>query len=81
MINKSLRAHLGRQSKPHYLSTPRQHDVYLTLLNGVSNKLILECLEMAPATVKKHLEDVYNERDMQSRAEIVMPANDVGVRD
>lgn len=81
VMNKNLRTHTGRQSKPHYLLTPRQHDVYLELLKGMPNKLIADCLEMAPATVKKHLESIYKELNVHSRAEAVLRANDVGVRD
>jgi DNA-binding NarL/FixJ family response regulator len=80
LINRSQMTSTGRQSKPHYLLTPRQHDVYLELLKGMPNKLIADGLDMAPATVKKHLESIYKELEVHSRAEAVLRANDIGVR-
>ena len=79
--NKSLVPQSGNRNNPRYLLTSRQHDVYLGLLKGLPNKLIAEQLDMAPATVKKHLENVYKELDVHSRAEAVLRANEVAVRD
>lgn len=66
---------------PRYHLTRRQHDVYLSLLKGLPNKIIATQLEMAPATVKKHLESVYKELGVHSRAEAVLRAHEVAVRD
>jgi len=81
VIHDDHSSYLQNQSTPVYLLTRRQHDVYLDLLKGMPNKLIADHLDMAPGTVKKHLEAIYKVLDVHSRAEAVLRAHEVGVRD
>lgn len=80
VISDAKTSRRKQDSKPRYYLTPRQHAVYLELLKGMPNKLIAIHLDMAPGTVKKHLESIYKVLEVHSRAEAVLRANEVGVR-
>ena len=57
--------------------TPRQAEIVAQLGRGLSNKAIARALGIAPATVKKHLEDAYRRLQVSTRAEAVVAAQRV----
>lgn len=54
--------------------TPRQADIVARLALGHSNKAIARGLDIAPATVKKHLEDAYRRLGVRNRTEAALAA-------
>lgn len=60
--------------------TPRQVDVLRLLIDGRSNKSIALALELAPSTVKTHLEDIFQRLDVHSRTQAVVAAARLGLR-
>ncbi|HYN76288.1 MAG TPA: helix-turn-helix transcriptional regulator [Lamprocystis sp. (in: g-proteobacteria)] len=57
--------------------TPRQAEIVAQLSQGHSNKAIACVLGIAPATVKKHLEDAYRRLQVGTRAQAVIAARRV----
>ena len=55
------------QDSPAAPLTPRERDVVLLAATGKTNKQIAQDLWVTPATVKKHLEHVYEKLGVQSR--------------
>lgn len=60
--------------------TPRQADVLLLLLAGMSNKLICRQLNLAEGTVKNHLAAVFKALNVTSRVEAVIAAGRLGIK-
>ena len=59
--------------------TPRQQQVFTLLLVGIPNKVIAERLNMAEGTVKAHLATVYRVLGVNSRAQAVLKAYELGL--
>lgn len=60
--------------------TPRQVDVLRMLVDGNSNKSIARALELAPSTVKTHLEAIFQRLNVSSRTQAVVAASRLGLR-
>jgi DNA-binding NarL/FixJ family response regulator len=60
--------------------TPRQIDVLRMLVDGRSNKLIGRELELAPSTVKTHLEAIFHRLHVNSRTQAVVAAARLGLK-
>jgi DNA-binding NarL/FixJ family response regulator len=60
--------------------TPRQVDVLRMLVDGRSNKSIARALDLAPSTVKTHLEAIFQRLHVGSRTQAVVAAARLGLR-
>jgi DNA-binding NarL/FixJ family response regulator len=60
--------------------TPRQVDVLRMLVDGRSNKAIARALDLAPSTVKTHLEGIFQRLNVGSRTQAVVAAARLGLR-
>jgi DNA-binding NarL/FixJ family response regulator len=60
--------------------TPRQIDVLRMLVDGRSNKLIGRALDLAPSTVKTHLEAIFQRLQVNSRTQAVVAAARCGLK-
>jgi DNA-binding NarL/FixJ family response regulator len=60
--------------------TPRQIDVLRMLVDGGSNKRIARALDLAPSTVKTHLEAIFERLRVNSRTQAVVAAARLGLR-
>jgi len=60
--------------------TPRQVDVLRMLVDGRSNKSIARALDLAPSTVKTHLEAIFQRLHVSSRTQAVVAAARLGLR-
>jgi len=60
--------------------TPRQIDVLRMLVDGRSNKLIGRALDLAPSTVKTHLEAIFQRLHVNSRTQAVVAAARCGLK-
>lgn len=60
--------------------TPRQADVLRMLVDGRSNKAIARALDLAPSTVKTHLEAIFQRLRVSSRTQAVVAAARIGLR-
>jgi DNA-binding NarL/FixJ family response regulator len=60
--------------------TPRQADVLRMLVDGRSNKSIARALDLAPSTVKTHLEAIFQRLHVNSRTQAVVAAARLGLR-
>jgi len=60
--------------------TPRQIDVLRMLVDGGSNKRIARALDLAPSTVKTHLEAIFERLQVNSRTQAVVAAARLGLR-
>ena len=60
--------------------TPRQIDVLRMLVDGGSNKHIARALDLAPSTVKTHLEAIFERLQVNSRTQAVVAAARLGLR-
>jgi DNA-binding CsgD family transcriptional regulator len=75
-----LRPHLGRlrarwERRPHVPSlTERELDVLGLVAQGLTNRQISRLLFIAPATVRTHLEHIYDKLGVRSRAGAVSAA-------
>tara|TARA_B110000977_G_C11048797_1_gene481552 strand:+ start:258 stop:905 length:648 start_codon:yes stop_codon:yes gene_type:complete len=58
---------------------PRQHAVFMMMLEGHSNRLIAERLHMAEGTVKAHLSLVYQALNVKCRAQAILKAVDLQI--
>lgn len=52
--------------------TPRQHQVYEQLMQGVPNKIIARQLDIAEGTVKTHLHSIYQLLGVSNRAQAIL---------
>lgn len=59
--------------------TPKQHQVYLQLLQGVPNKVIARRLDMAEGTVKTHLHSIYQLLRVSSRAQAILKSRELQI--
>lgn len=59
--------------------TPRQRAVLLEMCKGKSNKEIGRTLNMAEATVKLHLTEIFKTMDVKTRAQAIIKASDFAV--
>ena len=59
--------------------SPRQQQVLHYLLKGLPNKAIGSRLEMADGTVKSHLNSIYRSLAVNSRAQLILKARDMGL--
>lgn len=54
--------------------TPREQQVLMLLLDGLSNKAIADRLTIAPHTVKFHVERLMTKLDAMNRTQVVVAA-------
>lgn len=59
--------------------SPRQREVMHYLLQGLPNKLIGRRLAMADGTVKSHLNSIYRMFAVNSRAQLILKARELGL--
>jgi DNA-binding CsgD family transcriptional regulator len=59
--------------------TPRQQEVLEQLCKGRSNKEIARSLEMAEATVKLHLTEIFRTMGVRNRSEAIIKASDLPI--
>lgn len=59
--------------------SPRQREVMHYLLQGLPNKVIGRRLTMADGTVKSHLNTIYRMFSVNSRAQLILKARDLGL--
>lgn len=59
--------------------TPRQKDVVLEMCKGKSNKEIARTLNMAEATVKLHLTEIFKVLQVNNRTRAIIKASDLPV--
>ena len=67
-------------STDHLGLTQRQIEVLRMLVDGRSNKLIARELDLAPSTVKTHLEAIFQRLRVNSRTQAVVAAARLGLR-
>lgn len=60
--------------------TPRQVDVLRMLVDGRSNKSIARALDLAPSTVKTHIEAIFQRLHVSSRTQAVVAAARLGLK-
>jgi DNA-binding NarL/FixJ family response regulator len=58
--------------------TPKQQQVFDLLLLGLPNKLIARRLDLAEGTVKTHLHGIYQILRVNSRAQAILKARQLG---
>ena len=61
------------------LLTPRQREVITLLSQGLSNKLIARELNLSENTVRRHVQDILDQLQVDSRAEAVVAARRRGL--
>jgi DNA-binding NarL/FixJ family response regulator len=66
-------------SSPMPSLSPRQREVMHYVLQGLPNKVIANRLAMADGTVKTHLNTVYRMFSVNSRAQLILKARDLGL--
>ncbi|TCP58172.1 LuxR family two component transcriptional regulator [Tumebacillus sp. BK434] len=54
--------------------SPREHEVLITLVKGLSNKEIAEQLFISETTVKLHISNIYRKLGVKSRSQAIMYA-------
>jgi DNA-binding CsgD family transcriptional regulator len=54
--------------------SPREKDVLMFMISGLSNKGIAEILFLSPATVKTHTLNIYNKMNVSNRTSAIMKA-------
>jgi DNA-binding NarL/FixJ family response regulator len=59
--------------------SPRQREVMHNVLQGLPNKVIGRRLNMADGTVKSHLNTVYRMFGVNSRAQLILKAREMGL--
>ncbi len=65
----------------HETLTPRQHDVLILMGQGMSNKLIARQLELSENTVRRHVQDILQYFQVESRSEVIVSARRRGLTD
>ncbi len=68
-----------RSASPVERLSPRQLQVLDYLLQGMQNKMIGQRLQMAEGTVKTHLNTIYRLFGVNSRAKLILRANELGL--
>ena len=51
--------------------TPREKEIYLSLLRGLSSKQIAKALKLSPATVHVHIRNIFRTVDVVSRSQLI----------
>jgi DNA-binding CsgD family transcriptional regulator len=73
--------HAAPHSETHLLGlSPRQFDVLKLLLEGLSNKEIMQALAVSESTVKTHLLAIFRRLGVNSRSQAVAAAARLGLR-
>ena len=67
----------GRQKKVMSL-TPREHDLYLLLLEGFTLKESAKQLSVKYSTANTHMTGIYKKLNVNSRAELIIKYRDIG---
>jgi DNA-binding CsgD family transcriptional regulator len=88
LILETLRPHLvqlwrnaaARNQEPRWLATltPREREILLWVARGKSNREIAGVLYLAPGTIRKHLDNVYDKLGVSNRAGAVARAFSTG---
>lgn len=78
LLNDSSGPDMGTGPQ-HAPLTPRQHDVLLLLCQGMSNKLIARELALAENTVRRHVQDILEYFQVESRSEATFAARRRGL--
>ncbi len=73
------RAAPAETASPVQHLSPRQRQVLDQLLQGMTNKMIGDRLNMAEGTVKTHLSTIYRVFGVNSRAKLMLRANSLGL--
>jgi DNA-binding NarL/FixJ family response regulator len=71
-------AAVSRMSPSDFALTERQLDVLALMVQGKSNKAICRVLNLAEATVKKHVTEVLKALNVTNRTEAVIAVKDMG---
>jgi DNA-binding CsgD family transcriptional regulator len=58
----------GRESRSLAVLTPREREVLFWVARGKSNREIAAVLYLAPGTIRKHLDNVYDKLGVSNRA-------------
>jgi DNA-binding NarL/FixJ family response regulator len=61
--------------------TPKQHQVYLQLMQRVPNKIIAKRLDIAEGTVKAHLHSIYLLLRVNNRAQAILKSRELQIVD
>lgn len=82
ITRKLIERALGQQSPPPSehpseldVLSPREHDVFLAIATGMTNTEISERLFLSPATVKSHINKVFNKLELRDRVQAVILAH------
>jgi DNA-binding CsgD family transcriptional regulator len=67
----------GRQKKIMSL-TPREHDLFLLLLEGFTLKESAKQLSVKYSTANTHMTSIYKKLNVNSRAELIINYHDIG---
>jgi len=67
------------ETAPSIKLSPRQEQVFHYLLQGMPNKVIANRLGMAEGTVKTHLNTIYRLLGVNSRAQVILRARELGL--
>ena len=67
LLLELVKGRTGEQARRHRELTPRERDVLSWVARGKSNGEIALILEIKPATVKKHLERIYQKLGVENR--------------
>lgn len=67
------------EARPLPSLSPRQREVMHYVLKGMANKVIARRLDMADGTVKSHLNTVYRVFSVNSRAQLILKAMQMGL--
>ncbi|MCT6866978.1 MAG: LuxR C-terminal-related transcriptional regulator, partial [Gilliamella apicola] len=54
------------------LLTPREHEIFDLLVQGLSNKLIAKDLDIVESTVKVHIKSIFKKLNFKSRMEMTV---------
>lgn len=66
------------QSRAKRLLSPREHDVYLEVIEGLSNQEIATRLYLSEATVKSHVRQILAKLELRDRVHVILYAHDSG---
>lgn len=61
-----------KQSHDVNLLTPREHEIFNLLVQGLSNKLIAKELDIVESTVKVHIKSIFKKLNFKSRMEMTV---------
>jgi DNA-binding NarL/FixJ family response regulator len=68
---------LPKAGQVHF--TPKQHEVFEHLMQGLPNKVISSRLKLAEGTVKAHLHSIYRELGVSNRAQAILKAQQLQI--